>query len=184
MCCFALPLVVTAQSVRSEDVRQNTPERELPAPGKTDVNERKEAAATGLTATKLKVCLKRQAKISNIMARIANRGSKQIELFNTIAERTQNFYTEKGKTLTNYDALVADVAAKKAAAQEAVAAISIASIGFDCNSENPKGMASNFQASLKSEIETLKAYKTSVKNLIVGVKSVQSTLSPERGESQ
>src|SRR3990167_11484105 len=77
-------------------------------------------ASTRLEAAKLKACQNREKAINNIMARIANRGSKQLDVFNKIAERTKAFYTDKGKTLSNYDALVADVNAKKAAAQSAV----------------------------------------------------------------
>src|SRR6185369_3265620 len=105
--------------------------------------------------------------------RIATRGQKQLDLFSTIAERTETFYTNKGKTLSNYDALVADVNAKKAAAQTTVDATKTAVTVFKCDGTDPKGAAASFKDALKNEIDALKAYKTAVKNLIVGVKSVQ-----------
>ncbi len=50
---------------------------------------------------------------------------------------------------------------------------------------NPKGVISSFKESLKAEITALKEYKTAIKNLIVGVKSVQgATSSSEDGENQ
>jgi len=128
-----------------------------------------------LAAAKLKACQNREKAIGNIMARVADRGQKQLVLFGTIATRTETFYTNKGKTLSNYDTLVADVNAKQAAAQTAVDAIKSASTGFSCDGSNPRGFVSSFQASLKSEISALQDYRTTVKNLIVGVKSVQST---------
>ncbi len=134
-------------------------------------------AATRLAAAKLKVCQNREKAINNILSRIADRGKKQLDLFTTIATKTETFYTNKGKTLSNYDALVADVTAKKDMAQTAVDTIKNSSVSFKCDGTDPKGVISGFKDSLKSEIEVLKAYRTSVKNLIVGVKSVQGTTS-------
>lgn len=137
--------------------------------------EHQAAAAGKLAAAKLRVCENRQKAITNIMSRIADRGQKQLTLFGTIATRVETFYTDKGKTLSNYDALVADVNAKQAAAQTTVDAVKTASTGFDCNGTDPQGFVSAFKTSLKSEISALQDYRTSVKNLIVGVKSVQGS---------
>lgn len=178
----ALPVVATAQNARAQDAQQSAEERQTTA--QQTAADRKEAAQTRLADAKLKACQNRQKAITNIMTRIADRGQKQVDLFSTIAERTEKFYTDKGKTLANYDTLVADVAAKKTAAQTAVDAVKSSSTTFDCSGEDPKGVVSSFKESLKSEIDALKAYKTSVKNLIVGVKSVQSTTSSENGGQQ
>jgi hypothetical protein len=124
---------------------------------------------------KLKVCQNHEKAITNKMTHIADRGQKQLDLFTTIATRTETFYTNKGKILSNYDALVADVNAKQAAAQTAVDTIKSESTGFTCDGSDPKGLASSFKSSLKLEITALKHYRTSVRNLIVGVKSVQGT---------
>ncbi|MEI6237526.1 MAG: hypothetical protein WCP03_02925 [Candidatus Saccharibacteria bacterium] len=139
--------------------------------------ERKEAVKTKLADTKLKACQNRQKAVNNIMSRISDRGQKQLDLFTTIATRTEKFYKDKGKTLSNYEALLADVTANKTAAQTTIDAIKADSVTFKCDGTDPKGAVSAFKESLKSEIAALKAYKTSVKNLIVGVKSVQSTVS-------
>lgn len=137
----------------------------------------KETAQTRLADAKLKTCQNREKAVNNILARITDRGSKQIDVFNKIAQRTEAFYTTKGKILSNYDALVVDVNAKKVAAQTAVDAVKSNSVSFKCDGTDPKGAAASFKDSLKSEIAALKAYKTAVKNLIVGVKSVQETTS-------
>ncbi len=128
-----------------------------------------------LTAVKLKVCEHRQKSIATTMSRIADRGQKQLDLFTTIATKTEAFYTSKGKTLTNYQALVADVTAKQAAAKTTVDTIKADSASFSCSSTDPQASIATFKSALQSEIQALKDYKTSVKNLIVGVKSVQST---------
>jgi hypothetical protein len=136
---------------------------------------RQAAAQTRLADAKLKACQNREKAINNIMSRIADRGQKQLDLFTSIAERTEKFYSDKGKTLSNYDALVANVTAKKDAAQTAVDSIKASSVTFKCDGTDPKGAAQTFKDSLKSEIEALKAYRSSIKDLIVGVKSVQGS---------
>lgn len=131
-----------------------------------------------LTAVKLKVCENRQNGIKNTMSRIADRGQKQLNLFSTIATKTETFYANKGKTLSTYDSLVAAVNDKKAVAQTTVDTVKADSANFNCDNTDPQGSIATFKTALKSEIQALKDYKTAVKNLIVGVKSVQSTEAP------
>lgn len=130
--------------------------------------------ATHLAAAQLKACQKRETAINHIMARVVDRGTKQIVVFDKIATRTETFYTTKGKTVANYDTLVAAVDAAKSKAQTDLAAMKTTAT-LDCASTDPKGGVSAFKTSVKSEIASLKAYKTAVKNLIVAVKSVQGT---------
>lgn len=132
---------------------------------------------------KLKVCQKREKVVTSKLSRIAKRGQKQLDLFTTIAGRTETFYTEKGKTLSNYDVLVKDVNDKKATAQVAVDAVKATTVTFKCDGTDPKGAASSFKEALKNEITALKAYKTSVKNLIVGVKSVNGKTTSEENKT-
>jgi hypothetical protein len=163
---------VGLQTVSAEDTKTAVQERKETA--QATIEEKKEAAKAKLADAKLRVCQKREQSIKNIMTRISDRGQKHIDLFNTIAERTEKFYTDKGRTVANYDALVADVNAKKATAQTAVDDVKAKSGVFTCTADDPKGAATAFKDSLKAEIAAMKAYKTSVKNLIVAVKSAQS----------
>lgn len=172
----AIPVVAQAVPARAQEAQTNAEARQSTAT-QTTAEDRLAAAQTRLAAAKLKACQNREKAITNIMSRLSERGQKHVDLFSKIAERTETFYTKKGKTLANYDALVADVAAKKAAAQAAVDTVKSTSVEFKCDGTDPKGVVSSFKADLKLEIEALKAYRTSVKNLIVGVKSVQGTTS-------
>ncbi len=143
-------------------------------------DERKTEAKQRLDDRRLKICQNRERTIHNIMGRMSDRGSKRLDVFNKIFERTQVFYTTKGKTAANYDALVADANAKKAAAEVAVAKAKTTSVDFKCDGSDPKGMASAFQGNLKEQNEALKAYKTSIRNLIVAVKSAQPSTAGQR----
>ena len=178
---LAVPITVAAISGHANaEVTQATTSTTTPTPaqGSTPASQaaaRRLAAETRLTDAKLRVCQNRQAAITNIMTRISDRGQKQLDLFSGIATRVENFYATKGKTLSNYDTLVADVKAKQAAAQNSVDKIKSSSTSFNCDGTNPMGIADSFKSMLKIEIASLNDYKTSIKNLIVGVKSVEST---------
>jgi hypothetical protein len=126
----------------------------------------------GLEAAKLRVCQNRQAAIGQILSRMADRAQRQLDVFTTITERVQVFYARKGRTLSNYDALVADANAKKTAADVQVTALGSA-VTFNCTVDNPKGIVQSFKDKLRTTNAALKDYRTAVKNLISGVKSVQ-----------
>ena len=79
--------------------------------------------ASHLAAVQLKSCQKLEGAVNNIMARIVDRGSKQIVVFDTIATRTEAFYASKGKAVAKYDGLVAAVTAAKAKALLDLAAL-------------------------------------------------------------
>ncbi len=138
---------------------------------------RRDALQVKLDAVHLKACQDRQNAITRIMANIVERGTNQIDVFNTIAERVEAFYTDKGKTLAGYDDLVTAVNDAKTKAQTDLDTMQSSSTSFDCTADNPKGMGSLFLTNLKTEIEDLQAYRTAIKDLIVGVKSVQGTTS-------
>jgi len=94
------------------------------------VSARREVVQTRLADVKLKVCHLREKTIDNIMSRMGDRGVKQLDVFTKIADRTEAFYVKSGKVLSNYDALVADVTAKKADAQAAVTAAQSTTVTF------------------------------------------------------
>lgn len=146
-----------------------------PAEAKKKAQAEVEAAKTRLKDTRLKACQNREKRIAKLMNNLTDRATRQVMVFNQIAERTQNFYMEKGKTLSNYESLVAEVYAKKAAAEAAIAKTESARAEFSCGANDPKGVSTAFKENLKAQNEAMKAYKTTVKNLIVGVKSVNAT---------
>lgn len=134
-----------------------------------------QSAKEELQGDRLKACEAHQDGIKKIMSQAGERGTKQITLFSTIASRVEAFYTSKGNTLSNYAQLVANVNTANAAAQSAVQAVTSADVQFNCGGTNPTGQIDMFRAELKAMSTALEQYRLSVKNLIVGVKSVQST---------
>ncbi len=137
-----------------------------------------------LSEAKKKVCENRKTVITKLMTKNAENAQKHFTQITTISERVQKFYTEKGKVLANYDELLAAVNEKKVAAQAAVEVLKDNTLVFDCSAENPKGTLQDFKQGINTKSTALKEYRTAVKNLIVGVKSVQSTTEPTQEEQQ
>ena len=121
---------------------------------------------------KLRVCRVRAPNINSLMTRLDTRASNQLAVFAQIANRTESFYTKSGHVLAGYDGLVAAVNTQAAAVQAAVADSQAIKASFRCDG-NDKAVVNSFKASLAAQNQTLKAYKAAIKNLIVGVKSVQ-----------
>lgn len=128
-----------------------------------------------LEGKKLKACEAREKRIDATMEQMTKRGQAHIAVFTKISDRVQAFYTDKGRTVENYDALVADVQAKKLAAEQAVSGAQSVGEVFSCASDNPKIASAEFRDAHKAQVAALKEYRNSVKNLIVAVKSAQST---------
>ncbi|MBC7746493.1 hypothetical protein H7Y40_00740 [Pedobacter sp.] len=188
-----VPLVASAQSGRTpeslienvktetetevENSKKTETEQETTSLSQTKADDTKQRVTARLTETKLKVCKNREKSITNIMSRMSDRGTKQLAVFTKISDRAQAFYTEKGEVLSNYSELVAIVIATKSDADMAVANTKAASTTFNCDEIAPKSMVDSFKESLKVQNTALKSYKTAIKNLIVGIKSVQSDAS-------
>jgi transcriptional regulator len=134
-----------------------------------------------LEANKLRQCEQRQQNIAAILKRSLTRAENQLELFDSIAGRVKAFYVKKGNVLHNYDELVASADAAKAKAEADIATLK-ALPAFVCDADDPKGSAEAFKLAHQTIIEDLKKYRTAVKDLIIGVKSVQSTARRSGGE--
>ena len=117
----------------------------------------RETAKLRLEGTKLKACENREKAINNILDRIAKRGERRLDVYSAIFNRVQEFYEKKGLSVSNYDTLVADVNAKN--------------VDFKCDGSDPKGAAASFKDDLKVQIKALQAYKQSIKNLIMAIKT-------------
>ncbi len=137
------------------------------------VTQQKAVAKERLDAAKRKACERYSKNIVAMMGRITDRRQAQVDHISDVASKTEAFYARKGYVLSNYHALTDDVAAKKAAAEAALAATKSVS-QFDCNSEGPKAQLQTFRDARTTAIQAINDYRQSVKALIQGVKAAQN----------
>lgn len=178
-----LPVTTNAQSIRDAVPQSAQTARELAQERKVNAqeaaNEKREAVLQKRDekklAAQLQACQNRETRVTNLMARIADRGQQHLDVFTKISDRTKAFYETKGYDVANYDELIARVDDAREAAKTQADIQSELSVGFNCDLEDPKASTTAFKAQLTDQIAALKDYRTAVKNLIVAVKSAEST---------
>lgn len=141
-----------------------------------------------LTDAKLKSCQARESAITNRSVHLGQLVTTMEEKFDAIVKRVEEYYTTKvvpsGKTVVNYDSLVADIQTKKNAVQTATGTKTQASIaGFSCTGDDPKGQLTQYRKDMQAVIQALKDYRTSIKNLIVAVHSVVGVINSTQNQA-
>ena len=112
---------------------------------------------------------------SNHLVELAD---KMIKVFTSIANRVEQYYLTKvvpaGATLPTYDALVADITTKQNAITPLLEAAQADATNFSCTGNNPKAQLTQYKTDMQAVIRGLKEYRTSVRNLIVAVRTLPS----------
>lgn len=149
---------------------------------KERIEARKERMQTKLDERKLKVCQVKEKVLGNRLSSLTKMTTNMLEKFDKISTRTKEFYENKvvsaGGSVSNYDALVADIDSKKVAVDTALTTAKATSEGFSCDADDPKGALTQFRTDMQAVKSALKDYRTSIKNLIVAVKSAAKTDKP------
>ena len=126
---------------------------------------------------KLKSCQARESAIKTRMSHLIQVVTNTMNQFDRHASRVEKYYTTKavtaGKTVANYNGLVADISGKKVAVQTALTKAQSDVQSFSCATD-PKGQMGQFRQDMQVVKMALKDYRTSIKNLIVAVRGVFS----------
>lgn len=158
----------------------NTPAAENRNPNadlaKATANEKKFGASQyeevgPLTGKHMDNCQAAKPQISSAIDRITTRGEKQLEVFNLISRRTQEFYATKGYDVAGYDQFVSELGSLYDSALTSLTATQNAGDAWDCRSDEPLGQMIAFQQDKQAEREALQAYKQKVQELIMLVKN-------------
>lgn len=140
-------------------------------------------------------CQNREKAIKQQLDHLVQLATNMQIKFDRISQRTQDYYSSKvvpnGKSVPNYNQLVSDIQTKKTAVQTAVNTVKSDVADFNCTS-NPKNLLRKFHTDMQAVKQALKDYRTSIKNLIVAVRSVTGeneknatkTASPKNREKQ
>jgi hypothetical protein len=142
---------------------------------------------SGLTQARLRTCEAKQESVQKRLESLTNLAVMMEGKFEAIAKRVQDYYNDKlvpsGKTLPNYQALVDDIAAKKALVDTSLGEATNDSTGFSCAGDDPKGLLNQYRLNMQLAKKALQNYRTSIKNLIVAVRTLGGAGSPEPSAS-
>lgn len=121
-------------------------------------------------------CMAHEQAIKTRMTHLTRLATTMEETFGKIAMRAENFYVNKvipsGKTVSNYNGLVADIATQKNAVTTSLAKAQTDANAFSCVSGSVKAQMTMFRIDMQNVKQALKTYRTSIKTLIVAVHSV------------
>lgn len=128
----------------------------------------KEARTTKLETKRLEVCQQRQQKINDIVAKGAEKNTKQLAVFQKIEANVIQFYVDKKLSSDGY---LTAAAKADAAEANAVAAIEVSTeMTFDCKTANGDNPGSIIKEAMTTRHSALAVYRTAIKDLIVVVK--------------
>lgn len=155
-------------SSRSPDPSESPEPAETPRPFQLRIDRLKDL--------RLKFCEVHHDEIANRSQSLGDLVSGMLGRFDAIATQIENYYTTKvvpsGKSVANYDSLVADIAAKRAQVQTDLTNAQKDVAGFSCAGDNPKGQITQYRLDMQLVKKDLQNYRTSIKNLIVAIRSV------------
>lgn len=142
--------------------------------GVVPTTSRRPATAQVATRSAERSCEDRLNALKTRMTQLVRLADNQKSVFDSIADRVKTFYTDtvvpQGITVANYDALVADIDAKKAAVDTAISDAQAATDDFTCDEgSNARTAFSTFRTNMQAVKTALHQYRFSIRNLIVAV---------------
>lgn len=172
-------LVLTVCLAASPAVALAVGNSEKDGPKSADSQGESNSQRSRLTEGKLKACQAKEKALRNRVNQTTRMATSMQAKFDAIVQRIKTYYTSKvvpsGKTVANYDSLLADIESKKAAVGTALEKAQNSAKDFTCSGEAPKEKLEQYRANMQAVKTALKEYRTSIKNLIVAVRSVVST---------
>ncbi|MCL4384227.1 hypothetical protein M1116_02145 [Patescibacteria group bacterium] len=191
---ITLCLLVTPSVFAARPLTNPQPIRPAQSLGRSDDNEKDGESnpsqnlgrrPTGKVSGQLRSCEARLDAVKTRSENLTNFTDRVIKTFDAITTRVEGYYTQKvvpsGTPVANYSQLVNDITVKKAAAQAALTKAQATTLDFDCNTGAIKTALQNFNQQMKAVKLALSDYRTSVKNLIVAIRSRQGAADEETG---
>jgi hypothetical protein len=126
-------------------------------------------------AEREKSCTARKASLTKRMANAVTQAERHKAVFDKIYGKVKDFYTAKNLTVADYAALTAKVDTAQANAQASIDALKSLDVSVDCTYQTVAESVSAFQQAVKSSRDSLKAYRSSLVDLIKAVKTAAGT---------
>lgn len=145
------------------------------AQARTSIDEKKTQVKAKTEEQRQKSCEARKTSLTNRMANAVTQANKHKEVFDKIYTKVQDFYTTKKLSVADYDTLKANVDKAQSDAAASIAALKSLDVSVDCTSPNVATTVSTFQQAVKSTRDSLKAYRSSITDLIKALKGASTS---------
>lgn len=149
--------------------------REMPQQGTSHIPA---FAQNHLQAGKLQACLSIEKALTNRSTHLTGLVTQMEKTFTSIAMGVEQYYLTKvvptGTTLPTYDSLVANITTKQNALTPLISAAQNDVTNFSCTGNNPGALMTQYRTDMQAVIKGLQDYRTSIKNLIVAVRTLPS----------
>ncbi len=130
-----------------------------------------------LTARRLQACQSVSKNITKRSVNLTNQVAEMEKKFTSIAAGVEKYYQQKvvptGVTLSNYDALVADITTRANAVTPLLTVIQADAADFICTGDNPSAQLKQFSTDMRAVLHALQEYRTGIHNLIVAIRALR-----------
>lgn len=159
--------------VRAQEAREQAQTRadEARQTAEARVDQIKQEVEERKTTIKQEVCERRQERLQTVMPRLATGATSVKNSLDTVYERVQGFYNDGQLTVSNYDELNGNVAAAKADAEVALAAVESYQFELDCDNPNVGEQLDGFRTLVSDTRDSLKNYREQLVALISSMKA-------------
>ncbi len=183
---LSLSLVFSAGTVLAVNRADDMPKRPagkntVTTPQTTRLNTQ---SKNRFTEARLKACQTRETSINERQNRLTLLVTNMENNFDSIAQRVKDYYTStvvpSGKEVPTYVDLVENINTRRAMVRTSLDTAQSDVASFACDSDDPKGDLNRYRQNMQVVIQELKQYRTSVKDLIVAVRSITGTTESSR----
>lgn len=138
------------------------------------LKEKRQERKNRTEAQRQEACRQHAADIDQRFDALGGKAGRYLNGFNTIFTKVQAYQTKNQLDVANYDALVADVTAKQAAATAAVAALKTQSeTKINCGTSDPASSVAVVKTAAQDAHTAMKAYRTSLKTLVKALQAAK-----------
>ncbi|MCL4353817.1 hypothetical protein M1615_05160 [Patescibacteria group bacterium] len=135
-------------------------------------------AQNHLQGRRLQACQRIEKVLVHRSTHLVGLATQMEKTFTSIAQGVERYYLTKvvpsGTTLPSYDSLVADIATRENTLTPLVVAAQSDVTGFSCTGNNPGALMTQYRTDMQAVLKGLEDYRTSIKNLIVAVRTLPS----------
>lgn len=128
-----------------------------------------------------KSCEARKTNLTTRMNNAVTHAQNHKAVFDKIYAKAKAFHDTKNLTTANYATLVANADQAQAAAAASITALQGLDVSVDCTSQTVADSVSAFQKAVKDTRDSLKAYRTSITELLKSLKASSDTTSDSTG---